>query len=103
MVTAIITVVLTFALSTFFGNWLLQRWQQRNWLHQQSLLGEQKHYENLKDLCDQILELSNARISRMRRLLSVLQHGDIERIKARLSDYDTAVIEWNKNIGIFLG
>lgn len=102
MGTAIITVVLTFTLSTLFGNWLLQRWQQRNWLHQQSLLGEQKHYENLKDLCDQILELSNVRILRMRRLLSVLQQDDIELIKVRLSDYDAAVIEWNKNIGIFL-
>jgi hypothetical protein len=102
MGTAIITVVLTFALSTFFGNWLLQRWQQRSWLHQQALLGEQKHYENLKDLCDQILEHSNARISKMRRLLSALQEDDIELIKVRLSDYDKAIIEWNEKIGIFL-
>ena len=102
MITAIVTVVLTFALSTFIGNWLLQRWQQRNWFHQQSLLGEQKHYESLKDLCDQILEHSNVRISKMRRLLGVLRKDDIDLIKARLTEYDRAVVDWNERFGVFV-
>ena len=102
MVSAIVTVVLTFALSTFIGNWLLQRWQQRNWFHQQSLLGEQKHYESLRDLCDEILAYSNTRISKMRRLLGVLQQADLDLIKARLADYDRAVTDWNERFGVFV-
>ena len=102
MATAIITVFLTFALSSLFGNWLLQRWQQRNWVRQQSLLGEQKHYENLRDLCDEILLRSNVRISKARRLLSVFQSNDLDLIKLRVSEYDAAVVEWNEKFGVFL-
>jgi hypothetical protein len=102
MGTAIVTVILTFVLSTFLGNWLLQRWQQRNWLHQQSFLGEQKHYENLKELCDQILEYSNNRISKMHRLLIVLQIADSDLINTRLTDYDNALVRWNEAFGIFI-
>lgn len=102
MSTAIVTVVLTFVLTSLLGNWLLQRWQHRNWINQQTLLGEQKHYENLKELCDEILKLSNLRISKTRRLLSVVRYADDDLVVSRLAEYDSAVQSWNEQLGIFV-
>jgi hypothetical protein len=75
MITAIVTVCLTFLLTGVVGNLLLQGWQQRNWLTQQRFLGEQKNYENLKELSEEIVRLSNLRLWKMRRLLNAVQSG----------------------------
>lgn len=101
MATAILTVVLTFALTGLLGNWLLQQWQQRNWLNQQRFLGEQKEYENLKELCEEIVAHSGRRITKMRRLLAILANVDEKLIRRRLKAYDQELLEWNEKLGGF--
>jgi hypothetical protein len=83
------------------GNWILQRWQQRNWVHQQHFLAGQKKYDNLKSLCEDILESSNGRLLKMRRLVFIM-HGPEELIRERLKEYDSAQENWNHKLGIFL-
>jgi hypothetical protein len=65
------------------------------------LLAEQKSYESLEDLCDDILESSNIRITKMRRLAGVLRHGSVKTIGDRLKEYDVAVEIWNQKLGVF--
>jgi hypothetical protein len=101
MATATLTVLLTFLFTGLVGNWLIQRWQQRNWLNQQRFLGEQKEYENLKMLCDEIIGCSGRRISRMRRLLSALGQPDDKLIRRRLKAYDEVLSEWNEKLNGF--
>jgi hypothetical protein len=102
MATAILTVVLTFALTGLLGNWLLQQWQQRNWLNQQRFLGEQKNYENLKELCEEIVHVSNNRLWKMRRLLSAIRSSVADTIDLRINEYDKALGEWNESLPRFL-
>jgi len=101
MATATLTVLLTFLFTGLVGNWLIQRWQQRNWLNQQRFLGEQKEYENLKTLCDEIIGCSGRRISRMRRLLSALGQPDDKLIRRMLKAYDEVLSEWNEKLNGF--
>ncbi|MDB5734392.1 MAG: hypothetical protein JWN16_1029 [Alphaproteobacteria bacterium] len=95
------TIVLGFLLTGLIGNWLVQSWQQRSWLKQQRFLGEEKEYVALKQLWDEIVELSGARLTRMRRLSSVVRRGDIETVRSRLSDYDGSVLRWNEKFQSF--
>jgi len=96
--TSVGTVILTFLFMGFVGNWLVQRWQQRNWVDQQRFLGEQKHYENVAHLCDEIVDLSGRRVWRMRRLLASLSPQDQELIRRRLAEYDEVLSEWNAKL-----
>jgi len=66
---AIIAVIVGSILTGLIGNWLVQGWQQRNWLLQQRFLGHEKEYFALKDLADEIASLLGARIYQCRRLL----------------------------------
>lgn len=102
MLTAIVTILLTFLFTGFVSNWLIQKWQQRNWVNQQRFLGEQKEYDNLKALSEEIIQISGRRFSRMRRLLSVLRRPDDNLVRQRLQSYDETLSEWNEKLNSFL-
>ena len=96
MLTAIVSILLTFLLTGVIGNMLFQRWQYRNWISQQKFLGEEKQYYQLTALWEELTNLASKRLWRMRRLHSALTGEDDEKIKERLNDYDLALSEWNE-------
>lgn len=95
MLTAIITVLLTFVLTGLTGGRLIQAWQHRNWKRQQLLLDVQNEYTTLQNLFDEFASHSERRRNRMHRLLLILRRGDPGLIKKRLSEYDDALASWN--------
>jgi hypothetical protein len=97
----IVSIILTFVLTSVAANLLVQRWQQRNWLSQQRFLGNEKEYESLKKLFDEITVLAGKRITRMRRLLWAMTLSDDSLVQRRLAEYDEAQKEWNDNLGSF--
>jgi len=101
MLVAIVTVILTFLLTGIIGNFLVQRWQHRNWLNQQRFLGEEREYLALKSLWEELAGLSGKRLSRMRRLLVILDRPDDQFIRKRLSDYDDILGKWNDSLTSF--
>lgn len=96
MLTAIISILLTFLLTGVVGNLLVQRWQYRNWINQQKFLGEEKHYNQLVALWEELTRLASKRLWRMRRLHTALITADDDKIKERLNDYDLVLSEWNE-------
>ncbi|MGV7029857.1 hypothetical protein [Methylobacterium symbioticum] len=98
--TSIITVLLTFLCTGLMANWLIQRWQYRNWLNQQRFLGAEKQYEALKAVADDISKVSAKRLSAMFRVLSALDQS-ADRLEERRKIYSDAVDEWNQNINSF--
>src|SRR5690242_2102495 len=101
MATAIVTVVLTFVFTGFLGHWLVPRWQHQNWVNEQRLLGEQKEYENLKLLCDEMMAFSSKRLWKMRRLANILTHTDDALVQERLREYDNTLSDWNEKLNTF--
>lgn len=93
--TVIVSVFLTFLFTGFIANWLVQRWQHRNWLRQQHFLGREKDYVALQELFDEIVRLSGKRLSRMHRLAAILGQKDIALLDERLKDYSAVIADWN--------
>jgi len=91
----------TFVFVGIAGNWLVQAWQQRNWLNQQRFLGKQKEYHDLKDVFEEIVNLAGRRITRMRRLQYALHRSNDELVKVRLEEYDKILTEWNDRLNSF--
>jgi hypothetical protein len=92
---ALLTVVVSFVLTGLVGNWLVQRWQQRNWLTQHSLQRAEKQIEQLRALIDEILRLGDARNYRTRRVVLQLNSEDSAKFERTKEDYDQAVVNWN--------
>lgn len=97
----IITVILGFVLTGLIGNQLVQRWQQRNWVHQQRFLGAEKEYIALRELSDELSKAIAVRLYRMRRLLWSLRRSDTDLIASRLQDYDSTAVAWNESLSSF--
>jgi hypothetical protein len=102
MLTAVITVVLTFVLTGIVGNLLIHRWQLQSWISQQRFLGQEKEYFALQDLFEEIVTSAGRRITRMRRLLRVLHDQRDDLVRQRLKDYDTVQTAWNDSLSSFL-
>lgn len=64
--------IVAFIFTGVIANWLVQRWQYRNWLNQQRFLGAEKRYELLKSLADEISLNASKRLSSMFRLVASL-------------------------------
>jgi hypothetical protein len=96
MATGIISIILTFILTGLIGNFLAQQWQQRNWMNQQKLQGEEKHYFALTALWEELMNLASRRLWRMRRLMNALVEGDNQKIEERRNEYDAVLSEWNE-------
>lgn len=99
---AIISVIIGFILTGLVGNLLLQSWQHRSWLKQQYFLSEERDYIALRELWDEIVDLSSVRLSRMRRLCAIVRLGEVELVRTRLADYDHSVARWNERFNSFL-
>jgi hypothetical protein len=102
MLTAVVTVLLSFLLTGIVANLLIHRWQHRNWLSEQRFLGQEKEYIALRELFDQIVSAAGKRLARMRRLLWVLPDKREELVKERMKDYDQAQTKWNDSLSSFL-
>lgn len=100
MLTAIVTVLLTFLLTGLAANRVVQNWQHRNWRAQQHFADTEKAYGALQDIFDEVASLGSRRQHRMFRLLSILRDSNDDRIKERLSEYDGAVVEWNERLNV---
>jgi hypothetical protein len=84
-------------------NYLIQRWQARNWLTQQRLLGHEKKYINMATLFSDISDTASRRLTEMFRLVDSLDFDEDDRVKKRLEDYDAALKSWNEKLnGIFV-
>ncbi len=102
MWTAILIAILTFLLTGVLANWLVHKWQHRNWLNQQRYLGAEKEYLILKELSDEIAGLAAARLYRMHRVVRALRAFADDIVKSRFEDYDKAQIAWNDKLSSFL-
>jgi len=98
---SVLSVIVGFLLSGLIGNWLVQRWQARNWLHQQRFLGQEKEYTALKELADEIATLMGARLYHMQRVAFTLAASRTELLTGRLIDYEAAVVKWNERLTSF--
>jgi hypothetical protein len=98
--TAVISVLLTFLGTVLIGNFLIQRWNQLNWLTQQKFAGAEKDYLALKELAEEVARLAAHRLLRMQRLLSAIGK-DAAVLKQRLHEYDEAQASWNEKLGSF--
>lgn len=98
---SLITVLVTFALTGVVGNRLLQGWQQRSWLRQQRFLGEEKDYNSLKKIVDEISALSGARLYAMKRLYSLIYNSSLAEMELGLNHYDSILKRWNDNLNSF--
>jgi hypothetical protein len=80
-------------ITVFVGNWLLHRWQLRNWFTQQRHSGQQKELEELSKLLDEILLGASTRLESMRSLRSeMITNGDVEKA---LEAYKEQITAWN--------
>jgi type II secretory pathway pseudopilin PulG len=94
-VLSLVTIVISFVLTALVGNWLVQRWQQRNWLTQHTLQSAEKQIEELRILVDELLRLGDARTFRTRRFVRQLNNADLAKFEQIKEDYERAVVEWN--------
>lgn len=94
LITAVITAIITFVLTGLVGNFLVQKWQQRNWINQHRLLGAEKQFKELQNIFDEIMSLGDARNYRVRRLVrhKLSEEQALERLR---HDYDESVVRWN--------
>lgn len=97
---AIITVIVTFIFTGVIGNRLIHAWQFRNWIKQQRFLGAEKEFFALKELSEEIVELSSRRLNKMQRLLSGLRLKN-EVFEIRFSEYDEILSNWNERLPSF--
>ena len=95
MLTPILTAIASFLLTGLIGNWLLQRWQQNNWLHQQRVQAAIKEYDELRKVIDELMALSSARLYRTRRLTLNLRTASQDKLQEIFEDYAKSVTAWN--------
>src|SRR5437660_11662896 len=101
MATTLVSLFVGFILTGIVGAWLSQRWQHRSWINQQQILGEEKSYQDLKTVWDEVTTLSGKRQWRMRRLLYSIKAMNVEEANLRLKEYAYVVSEWNEKRNSF--
>lgn len=98
----LVKIIVPIAISAVIGNYLVQRWQQRNWRQQQLVLRGEKDLEALKLVIDDFMKLADCRSYRSRRALLQLQRSSVippegsyipEKVK---KDYISSVVTWNE-------
>jgi hypothetical protein len=96
----LITTLLSFLLTGLIGNWLVQRWQQRNWRTQYTLQASEKNLETLRSVAEEILKLADSRIFRTKRLVWQLNRPGDSFEMAKI-DYARSVTDWNDRFNAF--
>lgn len=75
------------------GNWLVQRWQLRNWFSQQRHTSDQQELSDLTALFDEVSKSASARLNVMRSLLNDLRSGS--NVENSVLEYKKAIGDWN--------
>jgi hypothetical protein len=101
LMTALLSVIITFLLTAVLGNRLLYNWQHRNWIRQQQFLGQEKEYLELRNLFPELTRVVAGRIYRAQRLYWAVNSLDDKIIEERLKSYDESIVEWNININSY--
>lgn len=94
---AIIAAAIAFVFTGFLTNWLVQRWQHRNWVNQQRFLGAEKRFEALRVHADDFARLSSKRLSAMYQLAFSLNMS-AETLEKRLAVYTDVITDWNVSL-----
>lgn len=98
---SIIATIAGFLLTGVVGNYLVHRWQFRNWLTQQKIGSIEKEYSEIKELAEEFSKVSNERIFSMRAVLYSLRTGDQQLHETRKSEYRDSLKIWNQRYGYF--
>lgn len=98
---AIVTTILTVLASGVFVNWLVYRWQLRNWVNQQKMLRVSNDLQELRKLADTIRSMSDARNYRARKICRSYGVATADEIAELKKQHDTAVTHWNDNWNYF--
>jgi hypothetical protein len=99
-ITGVAIAIVTFVLTGLVGNFLVQKWQQRNWLTQHRLIGAEKQLKELQAVFDEIVSLGAARNFRLRRVVRHKLGGEPSLSEVR-RQYDESVVKWNDRLTSF--
>jgi hypothetical protein len=101
MAATVIPIVLGFLLTGLVANRLLQSWQLRRWLQEQRYLGQEKEYQALRELAEELSALISVRIFHMRLLNRAAARGLKDLLDKRLVEYDSSLRKWNERLSTF--
>ncbi len=98
---SLLAVIVGFFLTAFLGNQLVHHWQMRTWLLQQKMLGEEKDFDALTSIFDEISSLAARRLFEMEQIAAAIKIGDKETITSCRANYRAAVVAWNERLPVF--
>lgn len=98
---SLITVLIGALVTAVGGNYLVQRWQQRNWFAQQRQLVHQQELTEMKLLFDDLSQAGDQRLFAMRRLLGTVANPASDRVAATLENYRKEIAHWNTRLHSF--
>jgi hypothetical protein len=107
LVSNYIPIAVGFLLTTVAGGWWAARLQQRSWERQNDLRVREDEHQRAAAACEDISNLLDKRLYRMRRVYWAIQNYDAEpgatqRLDARLGDYNDVLYEWNDKLNLNL-
>lgn len=85
-------------MTAIIGNWLVQRWQQNNWVLQQRQSLKKTEIDEIKSLASDIHSITSRRIFYTRRALHDFRDSST-RFSKSLDNYSQSVLEWNQELG----
>lgn len=97
----IVTVLAGATVTALGGNYLVQRWQQRNWYAQQRQIVHQQELSEMKRLFDDLSLAADTRLFAMRRLLGSVGNPDSDRMPKTLESYRKEIADWNSQLHSF--
>ena len=97
-----VNIILSFIFVTIIGNALISAWQHNNWLWQQRFEKKSANINNLKEMFDDLVQLSSKRRYVMLRAVYAIKSGKREKIDEVRTQYDEVVKEWNLRLNEFL-
>jgi hypothetical protein len=94
-------------ITAFAGNWVLHRWQLRNWFAQQRHADHQQELDELRKLLDEILLGASARLDAMRSVHAEMKlKGEVDdavmRYKREISAWNTKLHSWFAKVTFYL-
>ena len=93
---AILATIVGALITGLVGNWLVQKWQLRNWFAQQRHSANYEELLQLTALFDEIAKSASARLNVMRALLNDIRSGADHRDS--LDAYKIAISSWNVSL-----
>lgn len=97
----IISTLIGFILTGLIGNYLVHKWQLRNWLTQQKIITIEKEHLEIKELAESFSSIANERLFSMRAVTHSLETEDNTLKNQRIGEYREAIRKWNQQYGFF--